>query len=405
MLDERLDDDRWRHLGDDIADPVVASLFEGGDVAAASGLLHHLLGLSSPDALQDIPEHVSGYLLATANLPAWADADRLRRGQELFVRYGGVSFVSLICASLPTCYLDWRAALVLGETKRLEYRPLRRVLETAQFVIAVMTPGEMHGGQPPGLGVESIQRVRLMHASIRYLILHERHDHLVGAVPGNHDFFMDVHWETDKLGVPLNQMDLVYTLYTFSVVTVHSWRAMGLAVSQQQCDDYLHAWCVIGSMLGIHEALLPRDFADAERLFRELRTALEGRSDHGELLTEASSESMTRLMSHRMGLVRGLAESMTAVLMRQLIDARGIDILGVRELTWRERWLLRPLMRLIQLSMSLAYNLTRGIGPFDRLKFRFGRWIMNLAARVGARVKEELYELPEKLAAGGPPHP
>jgi hypothetical protein len=53
-------------------------------------------------------------------------------------------------------------------THRLINHPFRRIVETAQFVLDVMAPdGLGHSGR----GVRSAQKVRLMHAAIRHLIL------------------------------------------------------------------------------------------------------------------------------------------------------------------------------------------------------------------------------------------
>ena len=52
-------------------------------------------------------------------------------------------------------------------SRRLGHDADRRVGETAQFVLAVTAPGSL---DPCGRGIRKIQKVRLLHAAIRYLI-------------------------------------------------------------------------------------------------------------------------------------------------------------------------------------------------------------------------------------------
>lgn len=401
-----IDHDHHRQQCDPLGDALIARLFERGHLDDASRILHDLMFRDDPGVLDEVPPAIDEYLRVTRTLPPWAEPERIRRAQDLFVTYGGISFASLICASLPECYVDWRAALVLGETRRLELGPIRRVLETAQFVIDVMKPGELRGGQPPGVGVRAIQRVRLMHAAIRYLVEHERHDHLVGAVPGNHDFFMDVHWDSSRLGRPINQIDLAYTLLTFGVVTLRSWRLTGLEVTARDAEDFIHCWAVIGYLLGIDEALIPRTPPRAETMFRSLRGALSGRSDHGVLLAHAAADTMARLLSSRIGMLSGVAESMALMLMRQLVEADGVETLALRDLSRFERRVGWPLMRATELTFGFLFNVSRGIEPLDRLKWHLGHLTIRIAGHASVRIQDRLFELPTHLGPGeGEPLP
>ena len=86
----------------------------------------------------------------------------------MFLRYGLTSFGILACASLPECYVLRDVAAVLGTTQRLDAHARRRIFETAMMVLAVMAEG---GLAPGGGGIRVVQKVRLMHAAVRYLIL------------------------------------------------------------------------------------------------------------------------------------------------------------------------------------------------------------------------------------------
>jgi hypothetical protein len=65
------------------------------------------------------------------------------------------------------CYAGYPGVKVLTFSRRLDHDAVRRVGETAQFVLAVMTPGSLH---PGGRGIRKIQKIRLLHAAIRHLV-------------------------------------------------------------------------------------------------------------------------------------------------------------------------------------------------------------------------------------------
>src|SRR5436190_800161 len=81
-----------------------------------------------------------------------------------------------------------KAVKVLHMTARLETDAQRRVIETAQLLVDVMASG---GLSPSGAGKRSAQKVRLLHAAVRYLI----------GKSGQWD---------PALGVPINQEDLAF---------------------------------------------------------------------------------------------------------------------------------------------------------------------------------------------------
>ncbi|MBK8044673.1 MAG: DUF2236 domain-containing protein [Haliscomenobacter sp.] len=82
-------------------------------------------------------------------------------------------------------------------------------METAQFVIDVLSPG---GLSPAGKGVRSAQKVRLIHASIRH-------------------FLKQRGWDTEDLGEPLNQEDKAGTLMAFSALLLDGFKMMQIGLT------------------------------------------------------------------------------------------------------------------------------------------------------------------------------
>src|SRR5262249_45188084 len=147
------------------------------------------------------------YFKRTAALPAFADPARIARAQDLFTRYGWQVAVGLFCSSLPQAYAAKKGAKVLGYTQALSRHVRQRIFETAQFIFDAMDPG---GLAKDGRGVRAAQKVRLMHAAIRHLVLKDRQR----------------PYDPVAFGLPVNQEDMAGTLMTFSCVTLDALRKL-----------------------------------------------------------------------------------------------------------------------------------------------------------------------------------
>lgn len=253
-----------RGVGDPVADAVATRVLDDGDVDAVRRLLHQLLDHDDVNRAE-LPVDVRDYLDRTASLPDWADPERLRRGEIVFERWGIAISMALFCASLPSAYACAKGVTVLAQTARLETDTRRRIMETGQFLIDVLGPGGM---APGGKGIMAIQRVRLMHAAIRHLIL--------------------VHgWDEAELGYPINQEDLAGTLLSFSYTVVEPLPRLGISLDPGERDDFLYVWRVVGEMMGIDPSMVPNDVAESTELVSLIRRRQYRRSEDGIEMTAA----------------------------------------------------------------------------------------------------------------------
>ena len=133
--------------------------------------------------------------------------------------------------------------------------------------------------EPGAAGYRTVRRVRLMHAGVRYLIQHDPRVAREAEAAGP-------RWSPDW-GVPVNQEDLAGTLATFSWSVIGGLRSLGVPVSSDEADAYLHAWNVVGAMLGVREELLARDCDDADALTRRIRERQWGPSPEGAEMARA----------------------------------------------------------------------------------------------------------------------
>jgi len=287
--------DAARQVGDPMADALVAGL--GADVWIVNAALRHVHRNAEP-LPEGVPPSVRRFFDEHAVVPGWVDRDAVARAQRWATRHLIGITVALFCGSLPTAYGAARGARVLAATGRMRGDALdRRVNETAQFVLHVVAEGALG---PDGAGLRAIQKVRLLHAAVR--------SHLLDRGLGDGE-------------VPINQEDMLGTLFTFSVVAVRSLRLLGVPVHDDEAEDYYQLWRAASAMLGIEEARLPVGWASACDLAERIAARQMQESEHGRALMASLLAGMER---HVPGL--GFAPR---YLVRYLVGDRLADVLGV----------------------------------------------------------------------------
>jgi hypothetical protein len=238
---------------------------------------------AGPGVPAQVAQPLEAYVRAGQGLPEWADLAKIGRAEALFFDYGILSCTLLFCSSLPECYVIPDLAAVLHVAGQLEAHTEHRIRATAAMVFPVMMRGGMT--TPDGSGRAQILKVRLIHATIRYLILRGSPDqadlggmvaplHVAAALagpPSMHQAMFARGWNTADDGLPCNQEELAYTLLTFGYVFLRSLRKLGLGLPAADEEAYLHAWNVLGHLLGIERALMPDSMAQAETMFAALQ--------------------------------------------------------------------------------------------------------------------------------------
>jgi len=291
--------DSMRNEADPGADGVVDAIYASQSVDGVNRLLMHMVRNTNPPPA-DVQAMIDGYFAATAVLPAWAEPAKIALAEDLFSRHGMLGTTILCCASLPECYLDRLDVPVLSSTTQLSRHVYRRIFETSHMVITVMQPGGMkpaadvpstRGGNETdeilgaraGEGIRCCQKVRLMHAAIRHLLLATdaagRKDELGRALA-------EQYWNPAS-GKPINQESMAYVILTFSYVGLRGLDSLGAHPSDEEREAYVHAWSVIGHVMGVRDELLARNFADAKFLFDTIKRRRRGASKDGAALTQA----------------------------------------------------------------------------------------------------------------------
>jgi hypothetical protein len=144
------------------------------------------------------------------------------------------------------------------------------------MVVDVMTEGGM---EPDGRGVRTTQKVRLMHAAIRYMIRHDPNK----------------PWDEQELGQPINQEDLAGTLMTFGFVVLEGMKALRIDLTPAQQEAWLYVWRAVGRIIGVDERLIPANMAEARELTFLIRKRQVAYSKEGVAMTAALIEGFQQL--------------------------------------------------------------------------------------------------------------
>ncbi|WP_051041008.1 oxygenase MpaB family protein [Fibrisoma limi] len=301
----------FRMQQDAVADALIADLVRDHDIQAANRLLQTLTrnydirGRLLPGPLG---ERLDQYLEATAPPPAWANPDAIRTAQRVFATNAVTIAMLLNFRSLPMAYSCANGSKVLYETGLLTARDgvpnlVRRLMETAQFVIYAMEPG---GLSPGGRGILTTQKVRLIHASIRHLLITQR------------------QWDHQHHGAPINQEDMAGTLLSFSALVLEGLEMSGYKLSREQKDAYIHCWNVVGHWLGLDERLMAPNYDEALQLGYTIFDQQLAPSPWGVQLAAALAEDMGR----KVGV---LLKPAVPVLIRYYCGNHVGDVLGIAQ--------------------------------------------------------------------------
>jgi hypothetical protein len=306
--------DSLRLRGDEYADATVDALFESGNVARFNTLMRWF-GASGQELPDGIPEEVRGYLESTRMPPEWIDWEIIDHARQFFIDNNVHISTALAFASMPAGYAVPHVARLLATTHSLEY-PARRMAETGQFTVYMMRPDAFEAG---GKFIPAVQKVRLLHSSIRH---HLRREGL---------------WEEARLGVPNCQEDMIGALMGFSIQVLDALHRLGIHMSVNGAEAYYYTWRVVGIMLGCDPDAVPADLESA-RAFSDLYMVRHmGPSPEGALLTKQLIALYEEVVPGR------LLDPIVPALIRYLIGDTVSDWLEVPRSPWDTMAKIAPL--------------------------------------------------------------
>jgi len=289
--------DGMRLVGDPPADTAIEATFAAGQQKAAQTFMAAHMTNAAPVPLS-LPPQLREFL-EKSKVEALPNPTRVALAQNVFVDHGPEILATLGCYSLPSAYAARKGVQVLHRTAYLANRPNRRLFRTMQMVVDVMEPG---GLGPQGYGIRTVQKVRLIHAAIRYQLLRDKWD--------------------GSLGVPINQEDLAGTLLTFSYLPMEGLRKLGANIPGDAAQAYYETWCAVGGVLGVKPEMIPDDLEAGAKLRDLICRRQFAPSDEGREMTRALVVMMQENSPPLLGAV-------PSGLMRLFMDREVADYLGI----------------------------------------------------------------------------
>jgi hypothetical protein len=335
---------------------------------------------AGPDLPPPVAAALEEYVQAALRPPDWADPAQIARAQAVFTDMSILSCTLLFCASLPECYVLPELAGVLHTAGHLEQHTDYRIRSTAAMIFPVMLKGGLTAAD--GGGVAQVIKVRLIHATIRHLILHGEpgaalQDGAPAVIPaqdphggGLHQALYAQGWDTGRDGLPCNQEQLAYTLLTFHYVFLRGLRRLGLGLPTEDEQAYLHAWNVVGYLLGVERALMPDTMAAAETLFDRMQArGIEAASAPD--IRPALGKALMQTMENAIPLK--LCKPFPVLLTRYLCGTKTAGVLGINgPVAWLSQLLFAGLMllvrgidimvRRVRPGFSISRLVTRAVG-------------------------------------------
>lgn len=170
-------------------------------------------------------------------VPDWVDWEQIKRGQEVFFRYGTPILNVLGFQSLLGGMGSPRVVETLARTGGFSADVVRRrLLETLQHILQVSL--SLDSIKPGGKGHVSSVRVRLLHASVRRRVL---------SLVKNRPEYYDIK----KYGIPINDLDCIATIHTFSTSVVFlGLPRQGIFLRNQEIEDYIALWRLVAFYMG-----------------------------------------------------------------------------------------------------------------------------------------------------------
>ena len=249
---------------------------------------------------------------------------QIKRAQAYFDDHGVAIITALFHASLPEAYLGKRGVQVLDATGELFRNWVRRVQETGQFLVNVLssTPDLWLEGRTSlsrgEFGARATRRIRLTHAAVRWM--------LDGPPqPGHPSLLLErienpTEWKARLIAAgletsigqpPLGQQDLLATLGTFTTVVLRALERLAVQFTDEDREAFHVLWNVVGWHLGIGDratlvaaslepqpnawpesALLPISADEMDLTYDHLAKLLQEPSDAGRRMTKALMQEL-----------------------------------------------------------------------------------------------------------------
>ncbi|MFE0877032.1 oxygenase MpaB family protein [Streptomyces smyrnaeus] len=354
--------DALRQAGDELADATVATLFERSEVGKFNTLMRYVSTVNAP-LPNGLPKVAREYLQATSAPPTWVDWDEMEKARLFFIDNNVHISTALSFASMPACFLVPHVAKLLSTTHGLNY-PSKRMAETGQFTVHLMQPDAFEANSR---FIPAAQKVRLLHAAIRHHLEREN------------------RWDTEALGVPICQEDMIGGQLFFSLLVLDSLHRLGIHMSVEGAEAYFYAWRVVGAMLGVDQDAVPKTLDEARAFLDLYMLRHMGPSEEGAHLTRQLIDLYEEVVPGT------FFDPIVSALIRHLVGDTCADWLQVPRTPWDS--VVKAVPHLLGVLETIEDRSPVGAWALDRLGHLTS--IFELSSLTRGRVMH--YAIPEQL--------
>ena len=240
---------RHTTIGDPQLDPVMEELHS---LPAPALHMYIKAGIEQEaDVLSTAPQILRDFFdKVDHDVPSWVDFDSFWRGTRAFYANMGNMLIAYAIGSAVEGFstLVSKSFSITGRVTGLGDGAERRLRQNNRHMVEVYYP---EGLKRDGEGWKISTRIRFIHARMRRLLAESD------------------AWDHEAWGTPLSAAHVGgIALFTFSIRQFEHAISMGSSIDQEQKDSIVRIWRYAGHLLGVPEAILFTNEAEARRIYR-----------------------------------------------------------------------------------------------------------------------------------------
>lgn len=295
-------------MGDPVAD-ACATLFPKMGFARARALLDEALE-KGIDAVTDAPEELKLFMATIEHVPEWVDFDMIEHATQRLRPFSAVFDQLMTRAAFMITYVNGYQGLPMLITGALSGDAAsRRIRETTSTLRMAVLPGAL---QRDGEAFKSAAKVRVMHAMVRYNLLHN-----------------SKIWDPDIYGVPIPQVDQMgAALIPVYQLAKRALKA-GRGFSRGEASIVM-LFRYMAYLLGLHQQFLSDDPQDIVDTWQMVQATLPHKFDERSLALNAATLSayLQKDRSALNRLIHRLDQRASRVIYRMLVGDKTAAMMG-----------------------------------------------------------------------------
>ena len=198
------------------------------------------------EALRSAPRMVREFFDGVGTPPEWFDPQVVYAGCRKFHAYSDLFLTAFVTDVIVRGFttLISQSFFVTG---RLTDRGVRRLRQNILHLLEIMLPG---GLERQGEGWKLSVRLRLVHARVRQQLL------------------VSDDWDREAHGMPISAAHIALAACNFSGMMLWAAGRIGARLNADERHSFMQIWRYTAWLMGVPEALMFRDEAEACKIFR-----------------------------------------------------------------------------------------------------------------------------------------